>query len=142
MGHRRTRQEQPVITIDRRAPVVLLILAVVIGLSLLGKAYTSSPPRVIGRGDWEALKVERKYREELAQLREDLADLAALVTQRPDPVRAELAAARIAQNHASGLALLEQQREIVLAATDVVRDWCHGRIIHPFHNCDQQPCQT
>jgi hypothetical protein len=41
-------------------------------------------------------------------------------------VRAELAAARIAQNHASGLALLEQQRIIVLAATDVVQDWASG----------------
>jgi hypothetical protein len=127
MGHR-LRQEI-VVNIDRRMLRVLLLmltLGAIAGLAALGRSYTPVPARVIGWGDWQALKVERQYRRELSRLREDLADLADMVKRRPDPVRAEMAAARYAQNHAGGLGLLEYQRDIVLTATEVVRDWASG----------------
>ena len=132
MGYQQ-RQEEITVSIDRRvlwALLVILILAAIVGLGVLGKAFTPVQARVIGRSDWQALKVEQKYRRELTELREDLADLADLVKGRPDPVRTEMAAARYAQNHADGLGLLEYQRDIVLTATEVVRDWAAGYETH------------
>ena len=127
MAHR--HRQEIVVSIDRatlRVLLVMLILGAIAGLAVLGRSYTPIPARTIGWGDWRALKVKRQYRRELTRLREDLADLADMVGRRPDPVRAEMAAARYAQNHADGLGLLEYQRDIVLTATEVVRDWASG----------------
>ena len=117
------------ITINRRFLYVLLgllALLVLVGLTLLGRAYTPDPARVIGWSDWQAAKIERQYRRELARLREDLADLAKMLQDNPDPVRAEMAASRVAQRHADGLGLLARQREAVVGAAEVVRDWAAG----------------
>jgi hypothetical protein len=117
------------ITIDRRvayALLALLVVLVLLGLGALGRSYTPDPARVIGWTDWKAVKVERQYRRELARLREDLAGLADLLQADPDPVRAELAATRLAQHHADGLGLLANQRQAVLIAADAVRGWAAG----------------
>jgi len=117
------------IVIDRRLLVplgVLMGVLVVVGLTLLGRAYTPDPARVIRWADWQAAKVERQYRRELAGLRQDLSDLAEMLRDNPDPVRAEMAASRVAQRHADGLGLLARQREAVVAAAEVVRDWAAG----------------
>ena len=81
------------------------------GLGVLGYFHTPDPARAIGWPDWREWKVERRYRRELAQLQKDLAELADILQGRPDPVRAELAATRIEQRHATGLGLLAGQRQ-------------------------------
>ncbi|MBN1139355.1 MAG: hypothetical protein JXM73_22450 [Anaerolineae bacterium] len=120
------------IEIDRRLfydLLALLVLLTIAGLALLGRPYTPTPPRVIGWTDWTALKTEEQYRQELADLRADLAELAQLLQQEhPDPVRAEMTASRIAQRHAAGLGLLARQREAVVVAAEVVRDWAAGYV--------------
>lgn len=117
------------IELDRRlfyALLATIALLAVVGLAALGRPYTPDPARVIGRADWVALQAERRYQEELAHLQQDLAELAGLLQARPDPVRAEMAASRIAQRHVDGLALLARQREAVVIAAQVVRDWAAG----------------
>jgi hypothetical protein len=120
------------IELDRRlfyGLLALLVLLTLAGLAILGKPFTPDPPRVIGWADWTALKTEEQYREELAELRADLAELAQLLQQeQPDPVRAEMAATRIAQRHATGLGLLALQREAAIVAAEVVRDWAAGYV--------------
>ncbi|MBN1978268.1 MAG: hypothetical protein JW918_12805 [Anaerolineae bacterium] len=102
------------------------ILLALIGLGLLGSLHTPEPARVIWWTDWTAWKVERQYRKELAQMQKDLGELAGILQDRPDPVRAELAATRMEQRHASGLGLLEGQREVAVVAAQAVRDWAAG----------------
>jgi hypothetical protein len=95
------------INVERRTLYILLGLLItlaLVGLGALGRSYTPDPARLVGWSDWTALKVERRYRRELAALREDLTGLAdLLLASNPDPVRAELAAARIAQQHADSV---------------------------------------
>jgi hypothetical protein len=105
------------------AGVTLLAL---IGLGVLGNFYTPELARVIWWTDWAEWKVERQYCKELAQMQKDLGELADILQDRPDPVRAELAAARMEQRHTSGLSLLEGQRKVAIAAAQAVRDWAAG----------------
>jgi hypothetical protein len=44
-----------------------------LGLALLGRAYTPHPAGLVGWSDWQALGIERQYRKELAALRADVA---------------------------------------------------------------------
>jgi hypothetical protein len=119
------------VEIDRRlfrGLLALLASAALVGLALLGRAHTPDPVRVIAWSDWWAIRVERQYEQELAQLREDLAELAGMLRANPDPVRAEVAASRLEQRHGHGLGLLERQRQAVVAAALAVRDWAAGYI--------------
>ncbi|MBN1956141.1 MAG: hypothetical protein JW900_13980 [Anaerolineae bacterium] len=122
------------ITLDRRlfyGLAALLALVTLAGLALLGRPFTPTPSRVIGWADWSALKTERQYRHELAALRADLAELAALLQATPDPVRAAQAATRVGQHHsAGGLDLLARQRQAVVVAAGVVRDWAAGYVAY------------
>ena len=102
------------------------ILLALIGLGVLGSFYTPAMARVIWWTDWTEWKIERQYRKELAQMQKGLGELADILQNRPDPVRAELAAARVEQRHASGLGLLEGQRKVAIAAAQAVRDWAAG----------------
>jgi hypothetical protein len=122
------------IVLDRRlfyALITVLIVATVAGLAALGRPYTPDPPRVIGWVDWTTRKTEEQYREELAELRQDLSELTQILQdQRPDPVQAEMAASRIAQDHIDGLGLLTRQREAVVIAAEAVRDWAVGYLTY------------
>jgi hypothetical protein len=122
------------IVLDHRLFYVLitvLVVATVAGLAILGRPYTPDPPRVIGWVDWTTRKTEEKYREELAELRQDLSELTQILQdQQPDPVQAEMAASRIAQRHIDGLGLLARQREAVVVAAEVVRDWAAGYVAY------------
>lgn len=114
------------INLSRRALRWLLaamVLLTLISLSVLGRFHTPDPARVLGRADWTEWKVERRYRQELARMKGDLAELAETLQGSPDPVRAELAAERMEQRYTSGLGLLEAQREVVIGAALAVRDW-------------------
>jgi hypothetical protein len=117
------------ITVERWlffSALTLLGLLAVAGLALLGRAYTPHPARLVGWSDWQALGIERQYRRELAALRADASELAGMLRQRPDPLRAETAAARLTQRHARGLDVLAYQRESVVAAAEAVRAWAAG----------------
>ena len=117
------------IKLSRRALWWILagvILLALIGLGALGSFHTPEPAHVIWWADWTGWKIEHQYRKELAQMQKDLDELAGILQDRPDPVRAELAAARIEQRHAGGLGLLEGQREVAAAAARAVRDWAAG----------------
>jgi uncharacterized protein YjiS (DUF1127 family) len=102
------------------------ILLILVGLAVLGRFHTPQPAHVIWWTEWTEWKVERRYRKELAQMRKDLEELADILQGRPDPVKAELVATRMEQRHASGLGLLEGQREVAITAAQVVRDWAAG----------------
>jgi hypothetical protein len=117
------------INLSRRALRWILAAAallILISLSVLGRFHTPDPPHVIWWEDWTQWKVEHRYRQELARMKGDLAELAETLQGRPDPVRAELAAARMEQRYTSGLGLLEGQREVAIGAALAVRDWAAG----------------
>lgn len=109
-----------------RTVLAVVTLLAMVGVGVLGYFHTPNPAQIIEWSDWAKWKVERRYREELAQLQKDLAELADILQSHPDPVRAELAAARIEQHHATGLGLLEGQRDVTLLAAGIVRDWAAG----------------
>lgn len=102
------------------------IVLLLVGLGFLGHYHTPEPAHVIWWADWTECKVERQYRKELTQMKEDLAEVADILQDRPDPVKTELAAARMEQRYVSGLGLLEGQREVAITAAQVVRDWAAG----------------
>ena len=117
------------INLSRKALRWLLtgaVLLTLVGLGVLGRFYTPDPAHVMGWTDWAEWKVERRYRQELARMKGDLAEMAGTLQGKPDPVRAELAAARMEQRYASGLGLLEAQREVTVGAALAVRDWAAG----------------
>jgi hypothetical protein len=127
--HTQARQRTIEIRITRTTLYLLsalVILAGLVGLGALGRAYTPDPARVVGWGDWQALKMEVRYARELRQLSEDLETLATMLQADPDPVRAEMAATRIQQRHSEGVGLLEQQRAAVILAAQHVRNWAAG----------------
>ena len=103
-----------------------MALLTLIGLGVLGRFRTPDPPHVIWWADWTQWKMAHKYRQELARMKGDLAELAETLQSRPDPVRAELTASRMEQRYTSGLGLLEAQREVTIDAALAVRDWAAG----------------
>jgi hypothetical protein len=103
-----------------------VIVLVLVGLGALGRFHTPDPAHVIWWADWTEWKVERQYRKELTQMQKDLAQVADILQGRPDPVKAELATTRMEQRYASGLGMLEGQREVAVEAAQVVRDWAAG----------------
>lgn len=102
---------------------VLLALVTVLGIGWLGQVVTPNPARLLTWDDWQALKIERQYRAELAALRTDVGELAAALRVAPDPIRIGLLHDRLAQRHQTGLPLLAQHRAALLAANDAVYAW-------------------
>ncbi len=107
------------------AALPALVLAL-LGLALLGRAVTPEGGGLLTPSDWRLRAAERAYREERAALREEAEALAALLDRAPDPVRAGLAADRIAQRALDGAPALALQREALAGAAEGVRLWAMG----------------
>lgn len=117
------------ITLDRQSRQWLMAIAVLVGivsvlaLGALGRAVTPAPGRLLSWGDWQALKLERQYRAELAALRNSAEQLAQALDSAPDPIRVGLLHDRLAQTHHVGVLALMQPRTALLAANEAVYAW-------------------
>ena len=110
------------------AGLVLLL----VGLALLGKPFSPSTVggslRLITWQDWQTLKIERQYEQEISVLRSDANALAALLNLRPNPVEAQVLETRIAGHTASGLAALDPARVALDQAALDVLAWSTGTL--------------
>lgn len=108
------------------------IVLVLVGLAFLGKPYTpvadDGGVRLLTWQDWQIFKIERQYEDEIAVLRSDAEELAALLNRSQNPVAAQLLATRIGKHTTDGLDALEPARSaLALAAQDVLA-WSSGSL--------------
>jgi len=114
------------------AALVVLIVAAVFGLAQVGRRVTrvdaSGEASLLGWSDWRLLQAERAYADEMASLRVDATQLAAMLEREPNPVAAQLLADRIARRTASGDASLAAARLALSNAAISVRSWAAGTL--------------
>jgi hypothetical protein len=113
----------------------MVILLLLLALGGLGAAFTPAGGQALTWTEWQVLKGQRAYQRELARLQAEAEALARLLSQRPDPVRSQLVAARIERLTSDGQPSLGYQREQLAAAAQAVRDWAVGA-------ADYQTAQT
>jgi hypothetical protein len=104
-------------------PVVVLTLA---GLMLLGRAVTPESGEILTPLEWRLIKADRAYWVELDQLRKNAEELALLLNNNPDAVRAGLTADRIQQTSMDGQTALTIHRVALAEAAEAVRLWAMG----------------
>ena len=114
------------------AALVVLIVAAVFGLAQVGRQVTrvnaSGEALLLNWSDWRLLQAERAYADEMASLRVDATELAAMLEREPNPVAAQLLADRIARHTASGDASLAAARLALSNAAISVRSWAAGTL--------------
>lgn len=107
----------------------VLLLA---SLAFLGKPLsplaTGGDPRLLTWQDWQTMKVERQYRQEIDVLRSDVDILATLLNQSPDAVAAQVAENRITRHAADGLDALASARLAVSQASQDTLAWASGTL--------------
>lgn len=108
--------------------IALAVLTLLAGLGWIGYAYTPENDGVLTWAEWQVFKARRAYRQELGALQAAGDTLAALLDARPDPVRAQLEAARIQRLAAQGQPSLAYPREKLSVAAQSVSDWATGAI--------------
>jgi hypothetical protein len=110
--------------------IALAILLLLAGIGWLGSVYTPEGDQPLTWSEWQVLKARRAYLKELAELRVAVESLTALLNDRPDPVRAQLAAENIQRLTDKGLPALIYQRGKLALAAQAVSDWAVGAIDH------------
>jgi hypothetical protein len=114
------------------AALIALFIAAIFGLAQIGRNVTpvdaAGNSALLGWPDWQLLKAERVYADEMASLRVDVAELAAMLEREPNPVAAQLLADRITRRTASGDPSLATARIAVSNAALSVRNWASGTL--------------
>jgi hypothetical protein len=103
---------------------ILLLLAI----GWLGHAYSPAGKVLLTRTEWQVLQASLVYRKQLSQLQAGAESLAALLNERPDPVRAQLTSERIQRLASQGQPALQYSREKLAGAAQSVSDWAVGAI--------------
>jgi hypothetical protein len=109
---------------------VLLVLGLLAGLVFLGRSLTPAGDRVLSWSEWKILLAHRAYAKELAQLQQDVQVLSGLVSQSPDPVRAQVVCDRILAQAQAGEPALAVSREALSSASSAVEQWAIGAATH------------
>ncbi|MRR32018.1 hypothetical protein EG834_17190 [bacterium] len=113
----------------RRYPLILLsvlILCVLAGFVFLGRSLTPAGEKLLTWSEWQIFQARRAYNNELQGLRRDVEELAALVNEPADPVRAQIVCKRIISHTLDGQASLAYCRESVADAAAAVEQWAVG----------------
>lgn len=119
------------IEIERKTLVTILIALGLFSLLLvgmLGHAVTPDGGKVLSWGEWQILKAQKAYIEELQQLRQASDEMAGMLNNRPDPVRVQMQADRLQKNLAEGQSSLSEQRSKLYTAAEAIRAWSLGQI--------------
>ncbi len=110
--------------------IVLVFIGTVVILGVIGRAYSpidnAGNPRLLTWTEWQVIQAERSYQAELDSLRQEADQLATMLNQEPDPVRAQINAERVARQYVNGQPALQYQRELVITAAQAVGDWAAG----------------
>lgn len=104
--------------------VVLILMA---GLMLLGRAYTPSGGGLLTRQEWQVRQLRQAYRVERLLLLEDVERLAELLAGEPDPARAQVVVQDVRRDLLDGrVEALADERALVADAAQTVLDWASG----------------
>lgn len=109
--------------------VYVTVFLALIALGALGWGLTpqhDAEPGFLTWTEWQVLKSTRAYRAELTRLEQETDALAEMLTQTPDPVRAQLTVTRLTRALATGEPVLAEARSTVLGAALTVQDWAIG----------------
>jgi hypothetical protein len=110
--------------------ITLAIILLLVGVGWLGFGYSPAGDKPLTWSEWQVLKTRRAYLKELAELQAAAESLATLLNNRPDPVRAQLAAENIQRLTGKGLPALSYQRGKLALAAQAVSDWTVGANDH------------
>jgi hypothetical protein len=103
--------------------VVILLLAI---LGWVGYAYLPAGDRLLTYSEWQVLKANHTYENELGKLQGAAETLAELLNAQPDPVRTQMAVESILRLTSKGHPALAYPRDKVALAAQSVRDWAVG----------------
>ncbi len=106
--------------------LVLVLLVALFLIGLLGKAFTPASKTVLSWSEWQIVKIEKAYDQQLSIYQQFAESLSQLINETPDPVRAQVVSDQILQNTASGLRALERPRLGLQVAAQAVRQWAIG----------------
>lgn len=102
-------------------------LVILLGLMLLGRAFTPEGNRLLTWQEWQVRKLQQAYRAERLALLEDTNRLAELLTSEPDPARAQVVVQGVRRDLADGkVEALADERQQVADAAQAVLDWASG----------------
>ncbi len=103
-------------------------LALLLGLMLLGRAFTPNGNRLLTWQEWQVRKLQQAYRAERLILLKDVNHLAELLASgAPDPARAQVIVQGIRRDLADGkVESLANARQKVADAAQAVLDWASG----------------
>lgn len=105
------------------------VFLALLALGALGWGLTpqhDAEPGFLTWTEWQVFKSARAYRAELTRLEQETDALAEMLTQTPDPVRAQLTVTRLTRELATGAPVLAVARATVLGAALTVQDWAVG----------------
>ena len=106
---------------------LLLVIAVaLVAIGALGRAVTPQGEKLLTWSEWQVRQARQAYLEELDLLRQDADLLAGLLSNTPDPVRAQLAAGQVLEHTGEGQAALAVQRQALVDATLAIQEWAMG----------------
>ncbi len=106
--------------------LVLVLMVALFLIGLLGKAFTPASNTVLSWSEWQIIKVEKEYEQQLSTYQQYAESLSQLINETPDPVRAQVVSDQILQNTAAGLTALERPRLGLQEAARAVRQWAVG----------------
>lgn len=106
--------------------LVLVLLVALFLIGFLGKAFTPASNTVLSWSEWQIIKIEKVYEQELSTYQQYAESLSQLINGTPDPVRAQVVSDQILQNTATGLTALERPRLGLQEAARAVRMWAVG----------------
>lgn len=106
----------------------VLVAVLLVGLMLLGRAFTPEGNRLLTWQEWEVRKLRQAYRAEWLRLLEDVNRLAELLSEgTPDPARAQVVVQSVRRNLPEGkVEALADERQQVASAAQAVLDWASG----------------
>jgi hypothetical protein len=108
---------------------LLVGLAVLLSLVLfgwIGAAFTPEGEKTLTWTEWQVLKAQRTYQQELGRLQSEADALAELLNAPPDPVRSQIVAERIQRLIRDGQPALQYQREKLVYAAQGISYWAVG----------------
>lgn len=106
--------------------LIAVLLVALFFIGFLGKSFTPSNNSVLSWSEWQIVKIEKEYTQQLSTYQQYAESLSQLVNGTPDPVRAQVVSDQIIQETASGLGALERPRLGLQEAARAVRQWAIG----------------
>jgi hypothetical protein len=103
------------------AGIIILVVAF-----FLGRAYTPEDGSILTLAEWNAIKSERIYQEEIVELQRQVEDLVDLLNSNPNAVRAGILADQIQLRNQNGHPATALQRQAISDAAETIRLWSMG----------------